>query len=127
MEFDAFSARLGESQGRIRPMDGEEFVFVLGDREAVYFHELTTGDYAEVVQETDLTDVDFVRAEMTLCISDSLPAGFAWEVSIIIDGTKFARAACPTGRTRVIADLAANVSKTSGGHSVGVRLALIEF
>jgi hypothetical protein len=62
-----------------------------------------------------------------LRVPASLPAGFAWEASIVIDGFKMARARATAkpGRTRTLTDLAANISKLSGVHQVGVRLELV--
>jgi len=129
VELDAFSCRLGFGQGRA-PFDDpetseEDFAFVLGDLAEGYLHTLELGDRAEVVQETDLTDVDFLRAEMNLRVPEDLPAGLAWEASIIADGVKMARAVCEPGREREITDLAANVSKLAGVRPVGVRLELV--
>ncbi len=87
--------------------------------------ELDIGDRAEVVQDTDLTSVDLVRAWMRLRVPASLESGIAWEASITVDGIKAARASCPAGRERVLTDMAANVSKVSGIHQVGVRLELV--
>jgi hypothetical protein len=80
---------------------------------------------AEVTQETDLTDVDLVRAALRLRVPKTLPVGLAWEVSILVDGAKAATATCEPGCTRVLSDLAANVSKLAGLHVVGVRLELV--
>jgi hypothetical protein len=55
----------------------------------------------------------------------SVPAGLGWEAAIIVGGVKAARATCPAGRERVLTDLAANVSKLTGVHQVGVRLELV--
>lgn len=129
MELDAFKSRLGRGQGRIKPRGAiapsGEYVFVLGDDEAGRFFELAPGDHAEVTQDADLSDVDFVRAILRLRVPASLPAGFAWEASIVVDGVKCARATCMPGRQRLLDDLAANVSKLSGTHEIGVRLELV--
>ena len=66
-----------------------------------------------------------MRAWLRLRVPAGLVAGLAWEVSITVDGAKAARATCPAGRERVLTDLAANVSKLSGTHQVGVRLELV--
>jgi len=130
MELDAFTARLGLGQGRIAPSNAGpasgDYVFVLGEDEPGRVFELAPGDRAEVVQDTELTGVDLVRAHLELRVPSSLPAGLAWEASIVVDGTKRARATCPAGRERRITDLGANVSKLSGVHQVGVRLELVE-
>jgi hypothetical protein len=98
---------------------------VLGEDEPGRFFELDAGDRAEVVQDTDLTTVDLVRAWIRLRVPASLAPGLAWEASITVDSAKAARATCPAGRERVLTDLAANVSKLSGTHQVGVRLELV--
>ena len=45
--------------------------------------------------------------------------------SIIVDGTKLAFMRAKPGRERLVTDLAANVSKLSGLHTIGVRLELV--
>ena len=130
MELDAFRSRLGLGQGRVQPLGAAapsgDYVFVLGDDETGRVFELVAGDHAEVVQDTDLTGVDFVRANLRLRVPASTPAGLAWEVSMVLDGAKYARATCLPGREREITDLVANVSKLAGVHQVGVRLELVE-
>ena len=129
MELGAFTSRLGLGQGRIQPQGiiapSGDYVFVLGDDEPGCFFELDAGDRAEMVQDTDLTSVDLVRAWLRLRVPASLPPGLAWEVSITVDGTKAARATCMPGRERLLTDLAANVSKLTGVHQVGVRFELV--
>ena len=120
MELTAFTCRLGDSQGRLRPG-----AFVLGDDEPGRFSELALGDFIEVTQSADLTGVTLVKSAMLLRIPKSLPAGFAWEVSIIVDGAKYASLRAKPGRQRAVTDLAANVSKQAGLHVVGVRLDLV--
>ena len=126
MDLTAFNSRLGISQGRIPLSDAEEYIFVLGDDLPGYFHHLAPGDFAQVVQETDLTDTALIRPELTLTVPDSTPAGVGFEVSVVVDGVKFAVTTCSTGRTRRITDLAPNVSKLTGMHTVGVRLEVVE-
>ncbi len=125
MEFDAFSARLGASQGRIEGEEGN-FVFVLGDLQPGYLADFEPGDRAEVVQDVNLSGADLVRAKLALSIPADMPAGLYWEASILIDGVKQASAVGRAGRTRAIADLAANISKRSGVQAVAVRLQLRE-
>ncbi len=130
MELDAFTSRLGLGQGRIAPANATpgsgDHVFVLGDDEPGRFFELAAGDHAEVVQDTDLTDVTLVRAHLRLRVPASLPSTHGWEASIVVDGVKAARATCRAGRVRLLTDLVANVSKLTGLHEVGVRLELVE-
>lgn len=130
MELDAFTSRLGLGQGRIAPVNAApasgDHLFVLGEDELGRFFDLAPGDHAEVVQDTDLTDVALVRANLRLRVPTSLPTTHGWEASIVVDGVKVARATCRAGRERLLTDLAANVSKLTGLHEVGVRLELVE-
>jgi hypothetical protein len=130
MELDAFSSRLGISQGRIAPINvsasSGDFVFALGDDEAERFAELAPGDRAEISQSLDLTGQTIVRAHLQLRVPQSLDPGFAWEASILIDGVKKARFSCAAGRERIATDMAANVSKLNGIHQVRVRLQLVD-
>jgi len=133
MARTAFNARLGASQGRLDalaadgvPAPSGDFVFVLGDAEAGRFHELVDGDHAEVRQALDLTDADFVLAQLRLRVPASTPVGWRWVVSIRVNGAALASATCGAGRERLLTDLAANVSKLVGPHDVAVRLALEE-
>jgi hypothetical protein len=129
MELDAFTSRLGLGQGRVQPVmvppGGGDWAFVLGEDEASRFFELTEGDHADVVQDTDLTGVAFVRAHVALRVPAGLPVTLAWEASIIVDGAKLATFTAKPGRLRTFTDLAANVSKLSGLHQIGVRLELV--
>jgi len=98
MELNAFNARLGSSQGRLSA-EGDDFVFVLGDDQSGYFHDISPGDHANVVQETDLTDVDFIRAEVAFRVPEgALPPDCFWTVAIVLDGTIYCRATCLPGR-----------------------------
>ena len=126
MALTAFTSRLGRGQGRLATpkATGGDYAFVLGDDEAGRLFELAPGDHAEVTQETDLTGVMLLRALLRLRVPASTPAGLAWEASILVDGTKLATMRAKPGRERLVTDLAANVSKLSGLHTIGVRLEL---
>ena len=130
MEFTAFTARLGKSQGRISPRNAVsvsgEYAFVLGDDEPGRVCELAPGDFAEIVQQVDVTEHNFIYADMRLRVPAGLPAQYYWEVSITVDGAQMARIRCEAGKERHITDLAANTSKLTGIHQVGVRLELME-
>ena len=89
-------------------------------------HNLEPGDFAQVIQKIDLSSTALIRPELTLTVPESTPAGVGFEVSVVVDGVKFAMTTCSAGRTRRITDLAANVSKLSGIHTVGVRLEVVE-
>lgn len=124
MELDAFTARLGVTQGRLATSEG--VAFVLGDVDAGRFAELVVGDRVDLVQDLDVTGVALVRVELTLRAPRSLPTDLAWEASVLVDGEKRARVRCAAGRTKHTSELAANVSKLTGVHEVGVRLELVE-
>jgi hypothetical protein len=64
-------------------------------------------------------------AYLALRVPADVPTTLAWQASLIIDGTKPATFTARPGRTRTFTDLAANVSKLSGLHQVGVRLELV--
>jgi len=78
-----------------------------------------------VTQSTNLTGVKLVRALLRLRVPASTPPGLAWEASLVIDGAALARMRAKPGRERLVTDLAANVSKLAGVHTVGVRLELV--
>lgn len=127
MALSAFTNRLGRGQGRLATSKATsgDYAFVLGDDEPGRLFELAPGDHAEVTQNTDLTGVMLVRAFLRLRVPASTPPGLAWEASIIIDGNELASMRAKPGRERLVTDLAANVSKLSGLHTIGVRLELV--
>jgi hypothetical protein len=123
MDLDAFTSRLGVGQARIVAADGT-VSFVLGDAAAGRRFDLAAGDHVDVTQTLDVTGVALVRAALHLRVPAGLAPELAWEASLIVDGAPKARASCEAGRSRDILDLAANVSKLTGLHDVGVRLSL---
>jgi hypothetical protein len=130
MARTAFDARLGTTQGRAMATSvgtvapSGDYLFVLGDAERRRLHDLAVGDHAEMQQAVDLTGVDLVRAQLRLRVPASTPADRRWVVSIRVDGAALAQATAKAGRERALTDLAANVSKLTGVHTVAVRLAL---
>jgi len=100
------------------------YVFVFGDSLPGDIAELAPGDYVQITQATDLTGLSLVRAALELRVPSSTPPESAWNASILVDGNSLATASVRSGRARVIADLAANVSKLQGLHDVAVRLEL---
>lgn len=126
MELDAFTAKLGAGQGRVVTAADGASVFVLGELTPGHLAELTAGDRVEVVQPIDVTGVHFVFADLKLRAPSAVPAGLAWEASIVVDGDKRARTRFPLRGERQVRDLAANVSKLAGTHTVGIRLELVE-
>ena len=129
MELNAFTSRLGIGQGRIKPINAApasgDYVFILGDDQPGRFYQLTSGDYAEVVQDVDLTNQKIIRVNLLLRVPENLVSGYAWEAALIVDGSPVAKVTCESGRQRTIADLAANISKMTGVHQFGVRLSLV--
>jgi len=130
MARTAFDAQLGTTQGRALATSvgtvapSGDYLFVLGDADHGRLHDLAVGDHAELQQAVDLTGVDLVRAQLRLRVPASTPADRRWVVSIRVDGAPLAQATAKAGRERALTDLAANVSKLTGVHTVAVRLAL---
>ena len=118
--MDAFSARLGRSQGRVERAP-DDVVFVLGDVEPGRTAALTPGDYVEAAQVADLTGPGLVRATGSL---RAPPAG-RWRVTLRIDGKDLAGLDAWPGRTRDVSDLAAHVAGSSGPAEVCVRLTFV--
>ena len=123
MELDAFTEALGTRQGRLRQDGG--YVLVLGDVEPRRAHELSVGDYVEWRQDVDLTDEVVVRIQGSMRTPKDVPAGLAWEVSIIVDDITVARLIATPGRTQRVDDMAAYVASMVGEHRVAVRLELV--
>jgi hypothetical protein len=125
---NVFDRSLGIRQGRITP-DGfeqtDDFAFVLGSDDPGYLGNLDPGDYAEVSQSVDLTGVNFIRARLRLRTPEGMPSDRDWEASILIGGSKEATMVSPAGETRDRNDMAANVSKLAGFHTVAFRVELI--
>jgi hypothetical protein len=118
--MDAFTARLGSSQGRVLDASGTA-VFVLGDLDVGRFHDLVPGDFAEIAQTADLTGVAVVRVRGTL----RAPARGAWRVTLRVGGADVASLDGWPGRTRTVSDLAANVVSATGPMEIAVRLTLV--
>ena len=125
MELDAFSSELGAAQGRVPSGTDGEHVFVLGDATGGRMAELSPGDFAEVAQDVDVTDVDLVRAWLRLRVPDEVPSDVQWTVAITVDDRVVARGTARAGETRELADLVGNVSKLVGTHRIAVRLELV--
>ena len=118
--MDAFTSRLGVSEGRVERAPGD-VVFSLGDLVPGWAADLVAGDFAEVAQTTDLTVIALVRVTGTL----RAPASGRWRVSLRIGGFDVASLDGWPGRARPISDLAANVTKISGATEVAVRLSFL--
>ncbi len=126
MELDAFTSDLGRSQGRVlTPGADGHAVLVLGDLQLRRFAEVTPGDFIQAEQVVDLTGDVVVRARGSLRVSEDLPDALAWEVSLCIDGVKRARLRARGGETKAIDDMAMNVTRDDGVHTLAIRLELI--
>jgi len=125
VELDAFSSQVGLTQGRLDPASDGEHVFVLGDELGGRVAELSPGDFAEVAQDADVTDVDVVRVWLRLRVPDDLPPDLAWVASITVDDRVVARGTARPGQTRDLTDLLGNVSKLAGTHRIAIRLELV--
>lgn len=125
MELDAFRSQVGLTQGRLDPASRGERVFVLGDELGGRVAELSPGDFAEVAQDADVTDVDLVRVWLRLRVPDDVPPGLAWVAAITVDDRVIARGTARPGETRDLTDLLGNVSKLAGTHRIAVRLELV--
>jgi len=126
MELDAFTSDLGRFQGRVpEPGGSRGAVLVLGDVRLRRGAELTVGDFVEAQQLVDLTDERIVRVRGSLSVPDNLVADLAWEVSLFIDSVKRASLRVCGGETKAIDDLAVNVSRERGMHTIAIRLELI--
>jgi hypothetical protein len=108
------------------PESDRRAVLVLGDLQLRRVAELTPGDFVQAEQAVDLTNERIVRARGSLRVLEELPVALAWEVSLSIDGVKRARLRVRGGQTKAIDDLAANVTRDRGMHTVAIRLELID-
>lgn len=127
MELDAFTSDLGRSQGRVPTPGGEgRAVLVLGDLQLRRTVDLRAGDFVQAEQAVDLTDERLIRTRGSLRASEDLPIEVAWEVSLCIDGVKRASLRVRGGEWKSIDDLAANVTRERGVHTVTIRLELVE-
>ena len=129
MAFTPFNAVLGTRQGRLDPKGfmptTGEYAYVLGSDLSGEMYDFNIGDYSEVTQDIDLSEVNFIRAQIRLRNALEIPQGVNWEASIAIDGEKKTTMKIKLRRTRDRSDMAANVSKLTGVHTVGLRLELI--
>ncbi len=120
--LSAFEVSLGTHQGRIDTPDGP--VFVLGDSGSGQKYQLEVGDFVELEQQADLTDVDLVGVEGEILVLNSLPSDLTWEIALRIDGQTLASLRCGPGRTRSLRDLAAPCFRMQGPRLVTLRLSL---
>jgi hypothetical protein len=115
--MDAFTARLGLSQGRVTDASGD-VVFVLGDLKSGRVANLAPGDYVEIAQTLDVSTVGLVVVRGTL----RAPGAGKWHVALRVAGVEVAGLDGWPGRTRNVSDLTANVSGQSGATEIAVRL-----
>ncbi len=125
---DAFTVRLDDGQGRVQPStvapaDGA-WAVVLGDDTPGWRESLDVGDYVQIEQDLDVTNIALVRPRLAFRMPAGLPPGLVWQVAILVDGAVQVVVTARPGTTRVLSDLAANVVALGGVHRVGVRLEL---
>lgn len=125
MSANAFTARMGYSQGRLVLPDGST-VFVMGEREPGYFHELVAGDFIQISQSVDLSAVDWIWPQLRFSVPESTGPQWLWRVSIWVSGVMLVSTDGRAGQVRELKDFAANVSKHSGLHEVTLMLSLEE-
>ena len=129
MAFTPFNAVLGIRQGRMDPNGfvptTGDYAYVLGSDLSGEMYDFNIGDYSEVNQDIDLTEVNFIRAQVKLRNALEIPQGVNWEASITVGGEKKTTMKIKPGRSRDRSDMAANVSKLTGVYIVGLRLELI--
>lgn len=124
-----FNSRLDTEQGRVAPtaaaLAAGVYAMVLGSDFDGRLADLAPGDFVHVVQDVDITGVHVLRASMALRTPDDVPDGWAWRASITVDGTVAGQALGWKKKIRR-PDIAANVSKLDGIHTIGLRLDLVE-
>ena len=128
MDLDAFTAYLGQLQGRLRRREESAgagyHAFVLGSTQP-RVHDLETGDWVQVSQRMDLGADTLLRLSGEVLVPGEWRYGPEWEVSIRIDDEVRASLRVRTGQVRSLSDLAANVTEDRGIHDVSVRLQLV--
>ncbi len=111
------SARVKPSAGAL----GGDYSFVLGSDQAGEVFTFATGDYTEVSQDVDATDLALVT--FTARLRGMAAAGtqrwfFTWRVDGVVQGT---REVLPA-RTVLLVNLAFDVSQITGMHTLALRL-----
>lgn len=121
-------ARLGLDQGRVRPSSmaptAGSWAMLLGSDQVGHAGVLRPGDFVEVYQDVDVTGDDLFRLDLRFRVPMDTPDGRRWRVSLLVDDAAVASTVGRPGQTRVIGDLAADVSKLTGTHKIAIRLGL---
>lgn len=111
-------------QGLIAAPEGEH-VFCLGYELAGLFHRFAAGDFSQVEQEEDFGATNIVRVVALIRSTDVMPSNLAWRFSLLLDGAVYTSRVISADRDRSLVDVAANVSKLVGNHTLAFRLDLI--
>lgn len=111
-------------QGLIAAPEGEH-VFCLGYELAGLFHRFAAGDFSQIEQDEDFGATNIVRVVALIRSTDAMPSTLAWRFSLLLDGVIYTSRILEPGRDRVLVDIAANVSKLVGNHTLAFRLDLI--
>ncbi len=127
MSLDAWTRELGTQQGRITPLGAAassgEKVFCLGWDVAGHFDEFAHGDFAQIEQTATFTaDTKLFRVRASVRPPLVIPDDFEWTLSLLVDGVEAVTVTLVAGANTRIYDLAANVSKLAGPHTIAVRL-----
>lgn len=111
-------------QGLIAAPEGEH-VFCLGYELAGLFHRFAAGDFSQIEQDENFGATNIVRVVALIRSTDVMPSTLAWRFSLLLDGVIYTSRILEPGRDRSLVDIAANVSKLVGNHTLGFRLDLI--
>ena len=111
-------------QGLVQAPEGEH-VYVLGYELAGLFHRFAAGDFAQTEQEDDFGSTNIVRVVALIRSTDVMPSNLAWRFSLLLDGVAYTTRLLEPKRDRALVDVAANVSKLIGLHTLGFRLDLV--
>ncbi len=113
-----------EIAGIVAAPEGDH-VFVLGYQLPGLIHRSSVGDFAQVEQTEDFGSTNIIRFVAIVRPPEVNPAGVAWRLSLRIDGAEYVGRNLDAGRGRTFVDMAANVSKLVGNHSLGFRVELV--
>ncbi len=111
-------------QGLIAAPEGEH-VFCLGYELAGLFHRFAVGDFSQIEQAEDFGATNIVRVIALIRSTDTMPSNLAWRFSLLLDDVIYTSRVLEAGRDRALVDVAANVSKLAGNHTLAFRLDLI--
>jgi hypothetical protein len=119
----------GVLSGRVVNIDGEAS-FVLGLLQSLELEQMTTGDYVEISQDVDLTDLDMIELDCSVIGRSHpglvLPAVYRWDAKIIVDGDVIAQRTIDFSDDKTWNDFRGPVRRNTGTVAIKIRLELIE-